>query len=127
MVCPAKAAVSWSWPTPDPAGTGGQIINAVRHRPPQLLDQDVVHPHRFGQSLGMPLPPAVLEVAHTLLLLGVRRDHQLAGRPRRLGGVVWPGGPEPRAGCQRTRDAGEDHERADLASAAGEPNVAQAE
>src|SRR4051812_50218569 len=33
---------------PDPAGLGGQIINAVRHRPPQLLDQEVVHPHRFG-------------------------------------------------------------------------------
>src|SRR5206468_5740142 len=23
---------------PDPAGIGGQIINAIRHRPPQLLD-----------------------------------------------------------------------------------------
>src|SRR4051812_5263448 len=69
---------------PDPAGMGGQIINAVRHRPPQLLDQEVVHPHRFGRSLGTPRPPAVLEGAHKLLLLGVYRDHRLAGRPRRL-------------------------------------------
>src|SRR5689334_21526791 len=53
---------------PNPAGLGGQIINAVRHRPPQLLDQEVVDPHRFGRSLGAPRPPAVLEVAHQLLL-----------------------------------------------------------
>src|SRR3954454_7246136 len=42
---------------PDPAGMGGQIINAIRHRPPQLLDEEVVHPHRFGRSLGTPRPP----------------------------------------------------------------------
>src|SRR3954470_13308269 len=54
---------------PDPAGIGGQIINAVRHRSPQLLDQDVVPPPRCGRSFGMPFPPAVLEVAHKLLLL----------------------------------------------------------
>src|SRR5215213_5259057 len=42
---------------PDPAGIGGQIINAVRHRPPQLLDEEVVHPHRFGRSPGTPRPP----------------------------------------------------------------------
>src|SRR3954462_11693046 len=58
----------------DPADIGGQIINAVRHRPPQLLDQAVVPPPRFGRSFGPPPPPAVLEVAHKLLLLGVHRD-----------------------------------------------------
>src|SRR3954467_8305715 len=60
------------------------IISAVRHRPPQLLDEEVVPPPRSGGSLGTPRPPAVLEVAYKLLLLGVHRDHRLAGRQRCL-------------------------------------------
>src|SRR4051794_27686152 len=36
---------------PDPAGVGRQIVDAIRHRPPEFLDQEVMPPHLFGRAL----------------------------------------------------------------------------
>ena len=41
-----------------------------------------MHPHLFGRALWAPRPAGVLEVADEFLLLGVDRDHRLAGRQR---------------------------------------------
>ena len=66
----------------DPSGIGREVIDAVRHRPAQFLDEEVMHPDRFGLALRAPLPAAVLEVSDKLLLLRVDRDHRLTRRQR---------------------------------------------
>ena len=61
----------------DPAGVGCEIIDTIRHRPPQLLDQEVVDPHLFRLTFRAPLPTAILEVADQLFLLGVDGNNRL--------------------------------------------------
>ena len=68
----------------DPAGIGGQIVDAVRHRPAQFLDQKIMHPNLFGLALRAPLPAGVLEVSDELLLLRIDRNHRLLRRPARV-------------------------------------------
>ncbi len=61
----------------DPSGIGGQIIDAIGHRPTEFLDQEVVHPDLFRVALRAILAAIVPEVADQFLLLGVDRDHRL--------------------------------------------------
>src|SRR6202042_3029561 len=60
-----------------PPGVGCEIIDTIRHRPPQLLDQEVVDPHLFRLTFRPPLPTAILEVADQLFLLGVDGNNRL--------------------------------------------------
>jgi hypothetical protein len=53
------------------------MIDPVGNRPAQILDQEVMHTDLLGIAVRAPLPSGVLEVAHELLLLGVRRNHRL--------------------------------------------------
>src|ERR1700688_3386064 len=46
----------------DPAGIGGQVVDTIRHRSAQFLDQEVVHSNRFGHSFGPPRAAGILEV-----------------------------------------------------------------
>src|SRR5260370_17053301 len=61
----------------DPARVGREIIDTIRHRPPQLLDQEVVDSHLFRLTFRPPLPTAILEVADQFFLLGVDGDNRL--------------------------------------------------
>src|SRR6202040_4111565 len=47
-------------PDADPSVVRGEVIDAVGHRSAQLLDQEVVAPHRFRLALRPPLPAAIL-------------------------------------------------------------------
>ena len=58
----------------DPSEIGGKIIDAVRHRPAEFLDQKVMDPDFFRVALRAILAAVVAEIAHQLLLLGVDRD-----------------------------------------------------
>ncbi len=71
-------------PDVDPAGVGGQVVDAIGRRPSQPGDREVVHAHLLRVPLGLPLPPAVLEVPDQFLLLGVDRDHRGTRRQGRL-------------------------------------------
>ena len=68
----------------DPAGVGGDVVDAVGRHLAEFGDHEVVHPHRLGLALGTQLTAAILEVADQLLLLGVDRDGRLAGSLERL-------------------------------------------
>ncbi len=61
----------------DPAGIGGEIADPVGHRPTKPLDQEIMRSHFLGIALRAPLPAAILEVAHQLLLLRIHRYHRL--------------------------------------------------
>ena len=60
----------------DPACVVGQVINAVGIGATQFRDE-VMHSHLLRISLRTHFPPAILEVAHQLLLLRVDRNHRL--------------------------------------------------
>jgi hypothetical protein len=49
-------------PDTDPTGIGGEIVDPVRHRPAEFLDQEVMHPDLLGPVVRAPLPSGVLEV-----------------------------------------------------------------
>ena len=68
----------------DPAGILADVVDAVRHGAAELFDEEVVHPHRLGRTLGSPFAAGVLEVADQFLLLGIDRDRRLAPRQRLL-------------------------------------------
>src|SRR5688500_6339129 len=40
----------------DPTGIGGKIVDAIRHGPAQLLDQEIMDPNFLRLALGVPLP-----------------------------------------------------------------------
>src|SRR4051812_21126768 len=61
----------------DPTGIGGEIVDAIGHRPTEFLDQEVMHADLLGIATRPPLPAGVLEVSDQFLLLGVHRDHRL--------------------------------------------------
>ena len=64
-------------PDADPAFIRGKIIDAIRHRTAQLLDQKIMDPNLFGIAPRAPLPSAILKVANQFLLLRIDRDHGL--------------------------------------------------
>src|SRR6202140_2392967 len=64
-------------PDADPACSCGKIIDAIRHRTAQLLDQKIMYPNLFGIAPRAPLPSAILKVVNQFLLLRVDRDHGL--------------------------------------------------
>src|SRR4051794_40940796 len=63
-----------------PAGIGCEIVDAIRHRPAEFLDQEVMHPDLLRVTLRTPVPTGVLEVSDQLFFLSVDRDHRLARR-----------------------------------------------
>ena len=72
----------------DPASVRGQVVDAIRHRSAEFLDQKVMHAHLFRLALRTPLPSGVLEVADKLLLLRVDRDHRLLRGQRRRHALI---------------------------------------
>src|SRR5712671_3050151 len=54
-----------------PPGIGSEVIDPVRHRPPEFLDQEVMDPDLFRISLRAILAARVAEIADQFLLLGV--------------------------------------------------------
>jgi len=60
-----------------PPGIRRKIIDAIRHRSAELLDQKVVHPDFFRIALRTILAAVIAEVPDQFLLLGVDRDHRL--------------------------------------------------
>ena len=60
-----------------PPGVGRKIIDAIRHRSAEFLDQKVVHPDLFRAPLRPILAAMIAEVADQLLLLGVDRNRRL--------------------------------------------------
>ena len=66
-----------------PASIGGHVVHPVRHRLAQVLVSEVVHIHRARRPRGLPLRPAIGEVADQFLLLRVHRDDRVARRLER--------------------------------------------
>ena len=64
-------------PHADPAGIGGDVVDAVGHDLAELRDLEVMHPHLLGIALGPQFPTTVLEVANKLLLLGIHGNRRL--------------------------------------------------
>ena len=60
-----------------PPGVRRKIIDAIRHRSAEPLDQKVVYPDFFRIALRTILAAIVAEVPDQFLLLGVDRDHRL--------------------------------------------------
>src|SRR5467141_2041318 len=76
MLLTANAAVSWSTPT-HPTRIGGEVVDPVRHRAAELLDQEVMDANRFRIALRTILAARIAEIPDQLVLLGVDRDHRL--------------------------------------------------
>src|SRR5246127_2157700 len=68
----------------EPSGIRGQVIDPVRHRAAELLDQEVMDPDLFRVALGPIFAPVVTEIPDQFLFLGVDRDHRLL-----FGLVTW--------------------------------------
>ena len=64
----------------DPAQVGAHVVDPVRNGLAELGVDEVVDPHLWRLSLGMPLPSGVLEVADQFFLLGIDGDHWLIAR-----------------------------------------------
>src|SRR5271157_1470897 len=60
-----------------PSRIRGQVIDPVRHRAAELLDQEVMDPDFFWVALGAIFAPVVAEIADQFLFLGVDGDHRL--------------------------------------------------
>ena len=63
-----------------PPGIGSEVIDPVRHRPPEFLDQKVMDPDLFRIALRTILAARVAEIADQFLFLGVDRDRRLLFR-----------------------------------------------
>src|ERR1700736_4820215 len=61
----------------DPSGIRGQVIDPVRHRAAELLDQEVMDPDLFRVALGPIFAAVVTEIPDQFLFLGVDGDHRL--------------------------------------------------
>src|SRR3984893_12219327 len=66
-----------------PTGIGGEVVDPVRHRAAELLDQEVMDTDFFGIALRAILAAWVAEIADEFLFLGVDRDHRLLFGQRR--------------------------------------------
>jgi hypothetical protein len=80
MLFTAKAAVSWFNADTHPTTIGGEVVDPVRHRAAELLDQEIVDPDLFRVALGTIFAPVVAEIPDQLLFLGVDGDHRLLVR-----------------------------------------------
>src|ERR1700752_584820 len=60
-----------------PSAIGGQVIDPVRHRAAELLDQEIMDPDLFRVALGAIFAPVVAEIPDQFLFLGVDGDHRL--------------------------------------------------
>src|ERR1700751_3151326 len=61
----------------DPPRIGGQVIDPVRHRAAEFLDQEIMDPDFFRVTLGAIFAPVVAEIPDQFLFLGVDGDHRL--------------------------------------------------
>src|SRR6202047_3831302 len=68
---------------PHPTRIGCQVVDPVRHRAAELLDQEVMDADFFRVALGAIFAPVVAEIADQFLFLGVDRDHRLLFGQRR--------------------------------------------
>ena len=66
-------------PHADPRFIAGHVEDTVRNRLPLRVAREIVHAHRRRRRLGLPFAACVREVPHQLFLLGVDRNHRLAG------------------------------------------------
>src|SRR6201984_1389069 len=60
-----------------PSGIRGQVIDPVRHRAAEFLDQEIMDPDLFWVALGAIFAPVVAEIPDQFLFLGVDGDHRL--------------------------------------------------
>src|SRR3984893_11174703 len=70
-------------PASDPTRIGCQVVDPVRHRAAELLDQEVMDADFFRVALGAIFARVVAEIADQFLFLGVDRDHRLLFGQRR--------------------------------------------
>jgi hypothetical protein len=68
----------------DPAGIGGDVVDAVGRDLAQFGDDEIMHPHRFGLALRTELTSCILKVTNKLLLLRVDRDGRLSSDLERI-------------------------------------------
>src|SRR5258705_11331375 len=87
MLLTANAAVSWSTPT-HPTRIGGEVVDPVRHRAAELLDQEVMDTDFFRVALGAIFASVVAKIADQFLFLGVDGDHRLLFGQRRGPGAA---------------------------------------
>jgi hypothetical protein len=55
----------------------GKIVDAIRDRPAEFLDHEVMYAHLVRLAPRAPLPPGILEVADEFCLVRVDREHWL--------------------------------------------------
>jgi hypothetical protein len=85
----------------DPGCIGGEIVDAVRHRTAQVIDQEIMHPHVFRLALRVPLSTTVLLKLYLYddycsLLAEASKQSALPSQPssaRSLTGVACSGRP----------------------------------
>ena len=61
----------------DPPRIGREVVDPVRHRATQFLDQEVMDPDFFRVALRAIFAPVVAEIPDQFLFLGVDGDHRL--------------------------------------------------
>src|SRR6202045_1214286 len=66
-----------------PTGIGGEVVDPVRYRAAELLDQEVMDPDFFRVALGAIFASVVAEIADPFLFLGIDGDHRLLFGQRR--------------------------------------------
>jgi hypothetical protein len=62
----------------------GDVIDPIGRHFAVLLIFKIVHAHRFGLALWMPLPTSVFEISHQFLLFAVDGNHGLSSLLKRL-------------------------------------------
>ena len=70
-------------PHTHPALVGCEIIHPIGGHLAQLRIREVMHPHRFGSTFGLPFLPGTGKITHQFLLLGVHGNDWLA-RPQKF-------------------------------------------
>jgi hypothetical protein len=66
----------------DPAGIGGEVVDAIGDGTAEFLDQEVVHPDLLGIACRAIFATSVLEIANQFLLFRIDRDDRLAVRQK---------------------------------------------
>src|SRR5207244_11490814 len=66
-----------------PTRIGSEVIDPVRHRAAELLDQEVMDPNRFRVALRAIFAAIVTEIPDQFFFLGVDRDYRLLFGQRR--------------------------------------------
>src|SRR5271166_304417 len=76
-------------PNAHPALIGSDIVDPVGRHLAEFRIDEIMDANLLGISLGLPFPAAVLEVPDQFLLLGVDRNHRIAGRLVLRGGAQY--------------------------------------